>query len=694
MDGIADLVISKATLQNLVFVNHLFGAIVVIKCSQSETPFAKQDCRKHMGSNISRNMTAGLGLFLTLLMLASTINITQLSSPLEVEEADGRQAMEVDCSSYTFEELFIYDHALYSLSFDSDWQTAWLEARAWVNGSNSAELRANLDGLLDGVPGGNNSWLSTDEREAVREVGPDCVGDMATRIGIREGVSHRSSSADSTGIDWNDLEWYSNGIVLDEVNLIPTGHSQERSCQNLGSSTDCKEVPVSITDNMELLIEEKAGEDKNIDFNKLPNNGQSNFTLAINTTNMTSTTFQITFPAINGLRISAWEVTEDGVTIDSTSEPNEIIGGDGSLTVIWENTYDSTDWPMVQELFIDFTTHAPDTNDPPVWAASAPTNGTLIPFVNEGSEVILLTASQMSSMAIDDDPVSISCEGPIGWIFSISLDGDLMVTPNGESADVTCVAVDRYDVESDSRTWKVAQPFSLSATTIEDIDSIDITIEPSSFISGLDITMSGVQDGRSSTVISESGISSSTMKTLTLAGLSPGDFTLAVSSTASGMLDWSANFDIGLSKLSQPPVVTLGQTLAGDNGTWDSSGYTYSISGTFYDADGEAVSFVLSVCGFPSQNINQQGANWNADVSVAGCTDHSAYLVTLTATDESGASSILEVNVLPPGASPTDNSGGSNTSPPEAEGGLPAPGIVITITSLLGAVLFFSRREE
>jgi hypothetical protein len=94
-----------------------------------------------------------------------------------------------------------------------------------------------------------------------------------------------------------------------------------------------------------------------------------------------------------------------------------------------------------------------------------------------------------------------------------------------------------------------------------------------------------------------------------------------------------------------------------------------------------------------SQNINQQGANWDTDVSVAGCTDHSAYLVTLTATDESGTSSILEVNVLPPGASPTDNSGGSNTSPPEAEGGLPAPGIGITITGLLGAVLFFSRRE-
>lgn len=647
-----------------------------------------------MGSKNYRNLTAGLGIFLTLLMLASTMNFSQLLSPLETEEAGARQAIEVDCSNYTFEELFIYDHALYILSIDSSWQTAWLEANAWVNGSNSAELRTNLDGLLDGIPGGNNSWLSTDEREAVREVGPDCISDMATRIGIREGVPHRSSSADSQGIDWNDLEWYADGIVLDEINLVPTGHSQERSCQSIGASPECKEVPVSITDNMELLVEEKSGQNKNIDFNKLPNNGHSNFTIALNTTNMTSTTLQVTFPAISGLRISAWEVTEDGTAVQTTSEPEETIGGDGSLTVTWDNTYVKSDWPMVQEVFIDFTTDAPETNNPPVWATSAPTNGTLIPFVNDGSETTLLSASQMSNMAIDEGPVRVSCTGPVGWAFSTSLDGDLMVTPNGDSADVNCVAVDRYEMESESRAWTIAQPFSLTATITESSDSIDLAIEVNAQVSNLEVSMTGVQEGRATATISESAIASTTTISLSLAGLSPGDFTLDITATASGMLDWSTNFDLDISKLSQAPVVTLTQTLAGENGTWDTSGYTYSISGTFYDADGEEVGFALTICGVETQNINQQGANWDADVSVAGCQDHSAYLVTLTATDASGVSSSIEVNVLPPGATPGGNTGGTDISPTNPEGGLPAPGLFITLIGLLGAVLIFSRREE
>ena len=68
-----------------------------------------------------------------------------------------------------------------------------MSATAYVNGSNSATVRENLDGLFDGASGGNNSWISTDEREAVREIGPKCIVDMETRLGIREGIPHRWS---------------------------------------------------------------------------------------------------------------------------------------------------------------------------------------------------------------------------------------------------------------------------------------------------------------------------------------------------------------------------------------------------------------------------------------------------------------------------------------------------------------------
>ena len=122
-----------------------------------------------------------------------------------------------------------------------------MDAKAWVNGSKSATVRDNLDSLFEGFQGGNDDWISTDEREAVRTIGPKCIADMETRLGIREGPSHRKRH-------WNDLEFVEEGIALDEVNLVPPGHEQERDCNALLSGDGCKEVPVTITDDLEIHL--------------------------------------------------------------------------------------------------------------------------------------------------------------------------------------------------------------------------------------------------------------------------------------------------------------------------------------------------------------------------------------------------------------------------------------------------------
>ena len=122
-----------------------------------------------------------------LAILISTVSLTGMSSA----ETSGRQLSDVDCSGYTFEDLFDYNHANFDIEILSDWASAEIYANSWVNDSKAAIVRENIDGLFDGVPGGNNSWLSTDEREAVREIGPKCIADMDTRLGLREGVAHR-----------------------------------------------------------------------------------------------------------------------------------------------------------------------------------------------------------------------------------------------------------------------------------------------------------------------------------------------------------------------------------------------------------------------------------------------------------------------------------------------------------------------
>ena len=62
--------------------------------------------------------------------------------------------------------------------------------------------------------------MSTEEREAGRAIGHECMAEMDKGIGIREGLPHRG------GVDWNDLEFVKEGIALDEVNLVPENHPE------------------------------------------------------------------------------------------------------------------------------------------------------------------------------------------------------------------------------------------------------------------------------------------------------------------------------------------------------------------------------------------------------------------------------------------------------------------------------------
>ena len=56
----------------------------------------------------------------------------------------------MDCSGYSFEDLFEYNFAYFDIEIGDDWNTASFDANAWVNGSNAAIVRDNLDGLFEG----------------------------------------------------------------------------------------------------------------------------------------------------------------------------------------------------------------------------------------------------------------------------------------------------------------------------------------------------------------------------------------------------------------------------------------------------------------------------------------------------------------------------------------------------------------
>jgi hypothetical protein len=183
------------------------------------------------------------------------------------------------------------------------------------------------------------------------------------------------------------------------------------------------------------------------------------------------------------------------------------------------------------------------------------------------------------------------------------------------------------------------------------------------------------------------------MLELDLAGLNPGPFSVQVSATASGMLDWIGVVDLGLSKTGQPPTITVQKTLDGENGTWDDSGYSFSLSGTFYEPDGESVQFSIEVCGFSTTSVNQMGTNWDATVSVAGCTEHDSYTITITVTDTTGLQAQSIVITLPPGGDTGGSSGGGGGAmTTDDSGGLPAPGLAISL--IVVAFAAFIRRKD
>ena len=342
-------------------------------------------------------------LILSVILLMMTLSpIQQQENGFEdnvILDAEAREddVGQVNCSGLTFEDLFDYDFASFDINILDDWATVDYYANSWVNGSNAATVRENLDELIGSqdVPGGGNGWLSTDERDAVRAIGPDCIADMDTRIGMKEGVAPRH------GVDFNQWSFIQDGIALDEISLVPSDHEEKRTCQNLLASNGCYEVPVSATDDLEISMFLADGKTHNTEFNQLSNKGMSNFTLAINVTNVTDAIFVFTFPQTQGLRMLDFSTMDDEIQNDALETPVIENLPNGRMKVSIDVEYPASNYPAIREIFIDFTTLEVEDNDIPIWSSSAPDDGMVIPLSGDGT-VVAVDGENTENWASDD----------------------------------------------------------------------------------------------------------------------------------------------------------------------------------------------------------------------------------------------------------------------------------------------------
>ena len=632
-------------------------------------------------------------IMMLLALVSPSIEMSALDENEAVNSTSGRQgSLDVDCSGYTFEDLFEYDFALFTLDVNDDWATGVMDARAWVNGSKSAVVRDNLDGLFDGVPGGNDDWISTDEREAVRSIGPKCIADMETRLGIREGLAHRGN------VDWNDLEFVEDGIALDEVNLVPTGHEQERSCSSPLSDAGCKEVPVTVTDDLEIHLLIAENQNNNVRFDQLPNQGSSNFTLAMNVTNITDAQLVMTFPVEQGLRVAEMGFYDDGVLNENLQTPESEFLPDGRLRIVANVDYPIGSYPMIRNLFVDFTTMAPFTNDDPIWSTTAPEDGTIIPVGTTNGE--MLATEDAGMWVIDESGWSLQCDfTDSGWDVRMDENAGLYVTANGASAVGQCAGVDAFGAETaEHRNYTFGMVMDATAALSSSGDSIEFTPTSTGIVSSLTVMAHAHQTGVMGPDATAVADSSGVMMDLSMSGLAPGDVMIMGTATANGMLDYHFMLDLGIEKMNKPPTITIDTNLQGQEAEWELDGLKFTLNGNVIDPDGQDVSMTLSICNGQTSNFNRDNLAWEIQVSIANCIQNnveSPYNVVILATDASGATATLSIDVADPNVGGSDTTGEGTTDSEESSGGiLPAPGLFATlIVGLVAAGWVSSRRD-
>ena len=642
------------------------------------------------------------GLLTHVLVLMLTLNawtgLAHEGLPLDenVAMAEGRQAsMDVDCTGYSFEDLFEYDFALFGLTVLDDWATGEMFATAWVNESNAAIVRDNLDGLFEGIS--DNGYISTDERDAIRSIGPSCIADMDTRLTMDEGAPHDGEGGT------NRFQFVEEGIGLDEVNLVPLDHEGVRTCQTFGSTSGCKEVPTTATDNLEITLDVADGETNNVRWDQLPNSGASNFTLSMNITNMSNAALVVTFPALSGLRLVDFRIVDNAPTTgdncDHIDDPSFTYLADGRLTITQLVNFDRTLWELECHMFMDFTTQAPLNNAAPEWTDAAPENGTVIGTTGAGTTLIS-TGTTASMWGEDEDGWQLMCEfDQPDWTVTSNVLGDLFVNqPTTSSvANGTCQLVDPLGAvdENDTRTWTFGTLFTATGNVADDGMGGTVELTGTGLMAAATVQLQAVQGQRTGALtetVSFNG-GEAVNVTFTNSGFQPGVFTISVRAQATGMLPLSASLDLGLVKPNSLPVLVVQPNFYGENATWSDNLQRFTLSGTVSDADLEPVSLRLSLCGADYTDFTVDGINWAIDVSTAICVANALEVtqVTLTATDDSGGVTTLTASINAPDVE--EPTGVPEPAPADEEDSLPFLSIHLVL-ACLGAALMLRQTDE
>ena len=638
--------------------------------------------------------------------------------------------LEAACGSLTFEDMFNYTFATFDVTVNQDWESAWVQAVAYVNGTYADQVRTDLDWLFgdQSLPGGGNNYLSSDERNNVEIIGRDCIEQTHTRLGFRAGPAHRGG----IGVDWKNSSWTNaqGNMVLEEWNLLPVNHPNWRDCTYFGASPDCREIPVVPLNGRDCDTTKPSSEgvdecrtiiwlNGTVEWPSM--NDKDHFTVGMNTTNMTNAEITFNFPPETAtdpdtgeetsLRVAMFEEC-DGRLVDANpdndgsaptiggcqnndgmSHSSELIDVNGSdqLRVVVDVTYDFADWPTGQDFFLDVTTDPVPPNEAPMWTANAPNEGDLIPVL-AGGNMAFMPWSSVAEWLADESGVgslTITCTDSSGWSVSNAANGDwsVAVPTAGGMTTMTCEAVDDIGQSSGQRNWSIAVPFTITSTSTNLSNPHEFSVTQASDMPAMTVKIDLIQDGMvvgtaSSEINSVAAISVS----VDAAAAVPGSIQVQTITSGTGILTTRTTHDIDLTKSSSPPSVTVTEA------TWDGS--SWSIRGQFSDPDGENVTFTMKIGTSFGGQITVTGNSWQSQAIDFEIWDEGEHTITIEACDTSNVCTTITEQV---DNTFLFNSNSPNVSPglksdPDDGNPLPAPGVGVVLLGFIGALMYRRRR--
>jgi hypothetical protein len=437
----------------------------------------------------------------------------------------------------------------------------------------------------------------------------------------------------------------------------------------------------------------KSGESMNGRFNQLPNKGQSNFTLAYNATNVSAAQLLFTFPAVQGLRIAESEFRDNGVVTAEIGSIEENYLADGRLQVIIDTEFDRSQWASIERLiFIDLTTAPPLDNDVPIWSTTAPADNTIIPMFTDKGQYAILDNDVVDGWADDENGWSFNCSfDEEGWSVTRDSSGSMLVNPgSSESGTASCTIIDPLGAESEeAKTLRFGMPTTFSGTSGTYSDNVEITVTPTLLVQNIAVDISATQGGATGPTSGLSLSSNAASADMSLSGLLPGEFKLSFSASANGMIDWNGEIDLNMNKLGQAPALSINTNIDGTTFTWSADQFSFTLSGTYLDPDGEDVTLSATICGQETNNFVTLGHAWDTEISTAICSGIAPpWIVNITATDASGMTMSFDVEVTPT----LDNADAAIVVESVTdEGLLPSLGMLATIVASLCVALVKKR---